>query len=109
MKKKQINKLQALANDKLNTLQPSNLRKGKYKPTFLEFEGYTDLFITIEALINVSILAAQGDTFSPPRIKDHGMDIRRTLELANSLLPFEEGEFLDESYRLFKEDPKSSF
>ncbi|MCM5661816.1 hypothetical protein [Galbibacter mesophilus] len=104
MKKKQVKELRELANDKLNTLQPSNIRKGKYKPSFLEFEGYTDLFITIEALINVSILAAQGDTFSPPRIKDHGIDIRRTLELANHLLPFEEGEFLDESYRILKNE-----
>ena len=104
MKRKQIKELRALAKHKLNTLQPSNLRKEKYKPSFLEFDGYTDLFITIEALINVSILAAQGDTFSPPRIKDHGIDIRRTLELANNLLPFEEGEFLDESYRLLKKE-----
>ncbi len=104
MKKKLIKELRVLAKNKLNTLEPSNLRKEKYKPSFLEFDGYTDLFITIEALINVSILAAQGDTFSPPRIKDHGIDIRRTLERANNLLPFEEWGFLDESYKLLKKE-----
>lgn len=67
----------------------------------MEFEGYTNLFITVEALINVSILATQGETYSPPRIKNHGMDIRCTLELVNQLLPFEEGKFLDECPIIF--------
>lgn len=94
-KKKELKKLIKSAKYKLDTLRPSSIQKNKYNASYLQFEGYLDLFTTIEALINVSILATQGDSYSPPHIKDHGMDIRRTLELANKLLPFEEGEFLD--------------
>ena len=101
MKKNKIKALEALAKNKLVVLHHSNARKGKFKPSFLQFEGYLDLFTTIESLINVCILASQGDSYCPPRVKDHGSDIRKTLELANQLLPFEEGEFLDEAYKLF--------
>lgn len=61
-----------------------------------------DLFTTIEALMNVSILATLGDTLCPPHIKQHGKDIHKTLELAQKLLPFDEGEFLDDVNSLIK-------
>lgn len=95
IKKRDLKKLIKSAKYKLDTLRPSDIQKDKFKPSYLQFEGYLDLFTTIEALINVSILATQGDSYFPPHIKNHGMDIRRTLELANKLLLFEEGEFLD--------------
>lgn len=101
-KKKDLKKLIKSAKYKLDTLRPSDVQKDKFKASYLQFEGYLDLFTTIEALINVSILATQGDSYSPPHIKDHGMDIRRTLELANKLLPFEEGEFLDNVNMMLK-------
>tara|TARA_R110002096_G_scaffold327768_3_gene521907 strand:- start:1141 stop:1458 length:318 start_codon:yes stop_codon:yes gene_type:complete len=101
MKRKKIKTLEASAKSKLVMLHPSNVQQGKFKPSFLQFDGYLDLFTTIESLINVCILASQGDTYCPPHVKDHGSDIRKTLELANQLLPFEEGEFLDEAYKLF--------
>lgn len=104
-KNKNLKRLRKSACDKLVAIQPSRVQRDKFRPTFLHFDGYLDLFITIEALINVSILATQGDTYSPSRIKDPEMDIRRTLELANQLLPFEEGEFLDEAYRVFVKTP----
>jgi len=101
MKRKKIKTLEALAKGKLVMLHPSNVQQGKFQPSFLQFEGYLDLFTTIESLINVCILASQGDAYSPPHVKDHNSDIRITLELANQLLPFEEGEFLDEAYKIF--------
>lgn len=39
-------------------LHPSNVQQGKFQPSFLQFEGYLDLFTTIESLINVCILAS---------------------------------------------------
>ena len=102
-KRKALERLIESAKYKLDTLQPSDIQKGKFKAKYLQFEGYLDLLTTIEALMNVSILATQGDTYLPPHIKDHGRDIRKTLELAQKLLPFEEGEFLDDVYALMKQ------
>ncbi|UNY97757.1 hypothetical protein MQE36_11745 [Zhouia spongiae] len=102
MKKKEIKKLQALAQGKLNTIRPSNVREDRFKASFLEFKGYLDLFVTIEALLNVCILASQGDSFSPSFVKCPEEEIQKTLELAVQLLPFEEGEFLDEAYHMLK-------
>ena len=97
IKKKQLKMLKESAKYKLTTLHTSDIHKNKFKASFLQFDGYTDLFSTIESLINVCILAShvEGDSNDP------GLDIRKTLELANKLLPFDEGEFLDEAYGLF--------
>src|SRR5690606_6991103 len=102
MKKKHkiVKKLKRGAHSKLNVLHPSQSRKGQFKPSFVYFNGYSDLFITIDALINVCILATQGDNNGTPRREYHELDIRKTLELASSLMPFEEGEFLDEAYQM---------
>lgn len=99
----QLKHLKKSARDSLVTLQPSRDNSNKFKASFLYFEGYLDLFTTIESLLNVCILATQGDGFCPPHIKEHERDIRKTLELAAQLLPFEEGEFLDKAYEVFKE------
>ncbi len=100
-KKTQLKHLKKSARDSLVTLQPSKDNPDKFKASFLYFEGYLDLFTTIESLINVCILATQGDTYCPPHIKEHEPDIRKTLKLAAQLLPFEEGEFLDGAYGAF--------
>ena len=100
-KKTLLKHLRKSARDSLVTLQPSRDNSNKFKASFLYFEGYLDLFTTIESLLNVFILATQGDGFCPPHIKEHERDIRKTLELAAKLLPFEEGEFLDKAYVAF--------
>lgn len=102
-KKKDLKRLTSSARNQLTTLHPSNLQKDKFKASFLQFEGYTDLLTTIESLINVCILASHIDNATAP--EDHGLDIRKTLELANKLLPFEEGEFLDEAFKLLVRKP----
>jgi len=66
----------------------------------LEFKGYTDLFFSLKSMINVCILASQGDLNNPPSVKNPGNDIRQILELVNQLLPIEEWELLDKSYEL---------
>ncbi|CAH8294181.1 hypothetical protein EV196_108241 [Mariniflexile fucanivorans] len=105
-KKKDLKRLLTLAKYQLVTLKPSNVKKDKFKPTFLQFEGYKDLFITIESLINVCIMASHIENSTIP--EDHGLDIRKTLELANQLLPFDEGEFLDNVNTLIKQiEPES--
>lgn len=100
---KELKKLLKSAKYQLDTLHPSDIEKNKYKAKYLQFEGYIDLFATIEALINVSILATQGDSYLPSHIKNHGNDIRKTLELVQKLLPFEEGEFLDNVNAMLKQ------
>ena len=102
--KKELKKLKKSARNKLVVLGPSNIRKDKFRPTFLMLDGYLDLLVTIEALLNVCILATQGDPYSPPHVKHPGEDIRKTLELVTQLLPFDEGEFLDEVNLLLREE-----
>ncbi|WP_417199791.1 hypothetical protein [Bizionia sp.] len=106
-KKKKLKTLLKSAKQHLDTLEPSDIQKQQFKAKYLQFEGYQDVFITIEALINVSILATQGDVYAPPRIKNHGSDIRKTLELAQKLLPFEEGAFLDEVNAQINQEKKA--
>lgn len=101
--KKLVKKLKRGAHGKLNVLHPSQSRKGKFKPSFVYFNGYSDLFTTIDALINVCILATQGANNPQSHSKEHELDIRKTLELASSLMPFEEGEFLDDAYHMLVE------
>ena len=101
MKKKKLKRLESLAKSKLTTLHITHVEKRKFSPSFLQFDGYTDLFITIESLINICVMASHVD--SSNGTDDDGLDIRKTLELANKLLPFDEGEFLDEAYKLLKE------
>lgn len=98
---KELKRFRQLAKHKLTTLQNSDIQKDKFKPAFLQFDGYMDLFSTIESLINVCILAShvEGD------FNDPGLDIRKTLELANQLLPYDEGELLDEVHALLVQIP----
>ncbi|WP_254453269.1 hypothetical protein [Winogradskyella undariae] len=72
------------------------------KSLFLQFDGYLDLFITIESLINVCIMASHVNNSNGT--EDDGLDIRKTLQLANKLLPFDEGEFLDNVNVLLKDN-----
>lgn len=104
--KKLVKKLKKGAYSQLNVLHPSQSRKGKFKPAHVYFKGYSDLFITIDALINVCILATQGDNNYPPHSEEFEFDIRKTLELASSLMPFEEGQFLDEAYQMLVKNEK---
>ncbi len=101
MKKKKIKTLEALAKSKLTVLHPSKVQKGNFQPSFLQFEGYTDLFLTIESLIKVCIVASH--TIDSNIVEDPDLDIRKTLEIVLQLLPFEEGEFLDEAYAILKQ------
>jgi hypothetical protein len=102
--KKELKKLMESARHNLEVLEPSNLQKGKFRPSFVLLDGYLDLFDMIEALINVCILATQGDSYCPPHVKQPGEDLRKTLELVTQLLPFEEGEFLDEVNQLLQKE-----
>ncbi|WP_179353269.1 hypothetical protein [Winogradskyella vidalii] len=99
-KRKDLEKLIRSAKYKLITLEPSNVQTGKFKASFLQFDGYLDLFITIESLINVCIMASHVNNSNGT--EDDGLDIRKTLQLANKLLPFDEGEFLDNVNILLK-------
>ncbi|WP_437373186.1 hypothetical protein [Maribacter litoralis] len=99
-KKKNLKKLKKSATCSLLALQPSDSSKAGFKASFLEFEDYCDLHYTVQSLINVCILATQGDHHTTPFVKDPGSHIRCTLELVSQLLPFEEWEYLDESYKL---------
>lgn len=99
-KNKLVKKLKKGANSKLNVLHPSQSPKGGFNPSYVYFNGYSDLFITTEALINVCIIATRGNS------KEFESDIHKTLELASSLLPIEEGEFLDEAYQMLVKNEK---
>ncbi|RNL86691.1 hypothetical protein ED312_11195 [Sinomicrobium pectinilyticum] len=105
-KDKSLKKLKTLAKSTLVTLRPHPIYEDRFRAPLLSFKGYTDLFSTIASLINVSILVTQEDCYTPPFVKFPFEDIRRTLELASKLMPFEEGEFLDEVYRLLAEKEK---
>lgn len=99
-KNKKLRKLQQLATSKLNALRET--QGGNLKPTHLNFKGYWDLLVTIDSLLAVCLLASQNEQYDPAKLvpKEH---IGNCLDLARDLLPFEEGEFLDEARQFFKE------
>lgn len=57
LKKKNLKKLKKSAKNLFVTLHPLENEKNRFKASFVEFKGYLDLFITIESLINVCIIA----------------------------------------------------
>lgn len=99
-----MKKLKIFAEDTLVTQQPHKQYKNKFEATSLNFEGYTDLFTTIDALLKVCILATQEDQHQPPFVKSTPHNICTTLKLVSKLLPFTEVEFLDKDYALLKTD-----
>lgn len=98
--KEKLEALRHAAKSKLNVLIPSNAYQGKFKPANVYFDGYTDLFTTIECLLNVCIQASQVESFSSLSSRALEYDIQKVLELTSSLLPFEEGQFLDDVYQM---------
>ncbi len=96
---KQLRQLKLSANSKLNALRKT--QGDRFKPTNLDLKGYWELLIVIDSLLAVCILASQQEEYDRAKLvpKEH---IGKCLELARDLLPFEEGEFLDEAYQLFQ-------
>lgn len=95
-----LEQLKGSAREKLSVLQPTGFPKGKFRASTITFDGYLDLFDTLEALINVCLLANLGSQDPPSHIPEPEKDIAITLRLANQLLPYCEGRFLDEVYQL---------
>jgi len=72
-KKETIKNVEGINKVQIDHLEQFWYNKGKFKSSFLQFDGYTDLFSTIESLINVCILASrvEGD------FNDPGLDIQK--------------------------------
>lgn len=102
LKKKNLKKLKKSAKNLFVTLHPLENEKYRFKASFVEFKGYLDLFITIESLINVCIIATQNSKYC---LNNSGNDIGKSLELVRQLLPIEEGEHLDNFYKLISKKP----
>jgi len=102
---KKLKKLKDSARSKLAELGPSHIRKGKFSQTLVLFDGYLDLFDTVDALINLCVLASQAEPYSPSDAEQPGEDIRKTLELlVTQLLPYDEGDFLDGVNQLLQKE-----
>ena len=106
--KKIIQDLSDSAKTSFVALRPSDCGHDGFRPSFLEFKGYTDLFFTLKSMINVCMLASQGDLSNPSFVKNPGNDVRQVLELVNQLLPIEEWDFLDECYNLLVREQQLS-
>src|SRR5690606_31507946 len=102
--KKELEKLMESERNKLEALEPSDIQRGKFRPSYVFFDGYLDLFDTIEALINVCALAPQGDPNRPDHVMHPGDQVHKNLKLVTQLLPYDEGEFLDEVNQLLKKE-----
>lgn len=100
----ELENLKKLTKSKLVTLSPSNEKNDSFYPSYLKFKGYYDLFFTIEALLNVCILASQTEETFPIMVKNPKEDIYKTLTIIKQLLPFEEGEILDQLHAISKND-----
>lgn len=99
-----IKELEELAIKHCQMLEPHDTYPGKFRVNHLYVDGYHDLFFTIRALITVCIMVLENEDYPySPLIKQPNIHIQAVLELACKMMPYEEGEFLDEIWKLFSE------
>lgn len=82
---------------------------GKDKGCYLNYArvyDYVELFSILKSMLNVSILALEGQQDLTLHIKNKESDVKNVLEFAKNLIPLEEGIYLDEMRKLMQPDKK---
>lgn len=102
--KKKLQELNKIAEEHFRLLSPTpgyEYRQGNYLK-YVFIHNYEELGYTIEAILNVCIMALDGyDIHNEKRnIKEAHKQFADVLEFAKNLVPHEEFEFLDKSRKL---------
>ncbi|MBD0833347.1 hypothetical protein [Aestuariibaculum sediminum] len=101
-----LERVRELSQENFKLLSPIG---GKNKGNYLNYGrvyNYVDLFNTLKSMLNVSILALEDRQDLTLDISNKESDVKRVLEFAKNLIPFEEGIYLDEMGKLMLSDEK---
>lgn len=109
--KKKLLKLNEIAEEHFRLLSPTprnQYRKGNnIKGVYIH--NYKELGYTLEAIINVCIIALDGYEHNEKRnIKEAYKQFADVLEFTKNLIPHEEFEFLDKSRKLLLENNRNT-
>lgn len=105
---KKIHELQSMAREHFISLAPMHGAQGGHYLKTVRIPDYENLGYTLESLLNVCIMAldGQGARNGKRDIKEAHRQFADVLELAKTLIPHEELEFLDRSKRLLLDNRK---
>lgn len=102
-----LGKIKTLSQQNLNLLSPiGGIKKGYYL-NYVRVYDYSELFDTLKSMLNVCILALEGQQDCTLDIYHKESDVKRVLSFAKYLIPFEEGNFLDEIRELILNDTEN--
>lgn len=103
-----LKSIRELSDENFKLLTPIGGKRGGYYLNHARVYNYSGLFATLKSMLNVSILALEGQEDQTLDIKDKESDIINVLEFAKNLIPLEEGHFLDEMRELMIREEKTS-
>ena len=103
---KKLKKIKELSKENFKLLTPIGGKNNGYYLNYVRVYDYVELFSTLKSMLNVSILALEGQQDLTLHIKNKESDVKNVLEFAKNLIPIEEGYFLDEMRELMLSDKK---
>ena len=101
-----LEKIKELSKQNFKLLSPIGGKGEGYYLNYVWIYDYVELFSTLKSMLNVSILALEGQQDLTLHIKNKESDVKTVLEFAKNLIPIEEGYFLDEMRELMLSDKK---
>ena len=104
----ELERIKGLSKENFVLLSPTGGKDGDYYLNYVRMYGYAELFGTLKSVLNVCILALEGQIDLTLDIKDKEDDVKKVLELAKCLIPLEEGIYLDEMRKLMLSDGKTN-
>ena len=102
-----LKKIKGLSKENFKLLSPKGGKNNGYYLNYVRVYDYVELFSTLKSMLNVSILALEGQQDLTLHIKNKESDVKNVLEFAKNLIPIEEGYFLDEMRELILPEKKS--
>lgn len=105
-KLKKIKKIKELSKENFKLLTPIGAKNNGYYLNYVRVYDYVELFSILKSMLNVSILALEGQQDLTLHIKNKESDVKNVLEFAKHLIPIEEGYFLDEMRELMLSNKK---
>lgn len=103
-----IEKIKELSQKNFVLLSPTGGKDEDYYMNYVRMYGYAELFGTLKSVLNVCILALEGQIDLTLDIKNKEDDVKKVLEFAKCLIPLEEGIYLDEMRELMLSDGKTN-
>ena len=104
-----LDTIRQLSRENFEMMRPANRRTKKgYYLNHVYIHSHFSLFYTLRSTLNVCVLALDGQCDMTLDIKNIKEDVKTVLEFAKNLIPFEEGNYLDEMRELMLSDKETT-